>query len=170
MQDVVPDFSAPWKWTETKVSDYLNHLLVLHAKQKYSLTLANFRLSSQQLVPNYILYPCKCLVGFWPNFDQIKISPRPAAIFFFSIVNSQTWQNSPEGGYDEKSWEMACNMLMVTSSGDDIWPSGSAGLLTDKSKKINWRQTMDRLAYGCAVNNDQLAKDYYQAKDYCQAI
>ena len=30
------------------------------AKGKYSLTLDNFSLSSQQLVLSYILYPCKC--------------------------------------------------------------------------------------------------------------
>ena len=51
------------------------------------------------------------------------------------IVNSLTWQTSPEGGYDEKSWEMACNWLRMTSSGHDIWPSGSMGLLTDKTKE-----------------------------------
>ena len=90
--------------------------------------------------------------GFWPNFDKINISPRPEAIFFFWIVNSLTWQNSPEGGYDEKSWEMACNRLMVTSSGDNIWPSGSSGLVTNKTKKINRRQTMNRPAYSCTVN------------------
>ena len=31
---------------------------------------------------------------------------------------------------------MACNWLMMTSSGDDNRPSGSLGLLTDKTKKI----------------------------------
>ena len=30
---------------------------------------------------------------------------------------------------------MACNWLMRTSSGDDNRPSGSLGLLTDKTKK-----------------------------------
>ena len=30
---------------------------------------------------------------------------------------------------------MACNWLMMTSSGDDNRPSGSLGLLTDKTKK-----------------------------------
>ena len=30
---------------------------------------------------------------------------------------------------------MACNWLIMTSSGDDNWPSGSLGLLTDKTKK-----------------------------------
>ena len=30
---------------------------------------------------------------------------------------------------------MACNWLMMTSSGDDKRPSGSLGLLTDKTKK-----------------------------------
>ena len=32
---------------------------------------------------------------------------------------------------------MACNWLMMTSSGDDNRPSGSLGLLTDKTKKKN---------------------------------
>ena len=30
---------------------------------------------------------------------------------------------------------MACNWLMMTSSGDDKWPSWSLGLLTDKTEK-----------------------------------
>ena len=30
---------------------------------------------------------------------------------------------------------MAYNWLMMTSSGDDNWPRGSLGLLTDKTKK-----------------------------------
>ena len=30
---------------------------------------------------------------------------------------------------------MAYNWLMMTSSGDDNWPSGSLGLLTDKTTK-----------------------------------
>ena len=34
-----------------------------------------------------------------------------------------------------KRAEMACNWLMMTSSGDDNRPSGSLGLLTDKTKK-----------------------------------
>ena len=71
--------------------------------------------------------------GFWPNFDQINISHRrPCSLW---IVNLLTWQKAPEGGFDEKSWEMACNWLMMTSSGDDNRPSGSLGLLTDKTKK-----------------------------------
>ena len=32
---------------------------------------------------------------------------------------------------------MAYNWLMTTSSGDDNWPSGSLGLLTDKTNKKN---------------------------------
>ena len=71
--------------------------------------------------------------GFWPNFDQINISHRrPCSLW---IVNSLTWQNAPEGGYDEKSWEMARNWLMMTSSSDDNRLSGSLSLLTDKTKK-----------------------------------
>ena len=30
---------------------------------------------------------------------------------------------------------MACNWLMMTSSGENNWPSVSLGLLTDKTKK-----------------------------------
>ena len=37
---------------------------------------------------------------FWPNFDQINIPLRPAAIFFTCIVHYLVWQNSPEG------WDM----------------------------------------------------------------
>ena len=48
---------------------------VSHVKRKYSLTLDNFSLSSQQLVSNYFLYPFKCpdvhlreiLTRLWPN-------------------------------------------------------------------------------------------------------
>ena len=29
---------------------------------------------------------------------------------------------------------MACNWLMMTSFGDDMWPSENVGLLTDKKK------------------------------------
>ena len=32
---------------------------------------------------------------------------------------------------------MAYNWLMMTSSGDDNWPSGSLGLLTNKTKNKN---------------------------------
>ena len=31
---------------------------------------------------------------------------------------------------------MACNWLMMTSSGDNNWPRGSLGLLADKTKKL----------------------------------
>ena len=72
-----------------KIFGLQNHVLL--AKREYSLILDNFSLSSQQLVPNYILYPCKCpdvhlrriLAQFWRN----KPFPRPAAIFFVWIVN-----------------------------------------------------------------------------------
>ena len=37
---------------------------------------------------------------------------------------------------------MACNWLMMTSFGDDNRPSGSLGLLTDKTKKT---RTAERL-------------------------
>ena len=57
-------------------------------------------------------------------YQYSSVAPR---LFFFWIVNSLTWQNSAEGGYDEKSWEIACDRLMVTSSSDHIWPSGSSG-------------------------------------------
>ena len=40
----------------------------LTCKTKIQLTLDNFSLSSQQLVPNYFLYPCKC-----PDFHLGKI-------------------------------------------------------------------------------------------------
>ena len=111
---------------------------ILQAKQNYNLTPDNFSLSSQQLVPNYILYPCKCpdvhlwgiLAQFWPNehFSQ------PVAIFVvWMVINLLILQNYPKGGYDEKSWEMACNWLMITSSGDNIWPSGSSGQVTNKT-------------------------------------
>ena len=56
---------------------------VSRAKRKYSLTLNNFSLSSQQLVPNYFLYPCKCpnvylraiLAKFWPNTHSSAQAP-----------------------------------------------------------------------------------------------
>ena len=40
---------------------------------------------------------------------------------------------------------MACNWLMMTSSGDDNWPSGSLGLLTDKTTKKKITRTAARL-------------------------
>ena len=51
------------------------HHGVSHVKRNYSLTLDNFSLSSQNLVLNCFLYPCKCadihlreiLAQFWPN-------------------------------------------------------------------------------------------------------
>ena len=39
---------------------------------------------------------------------------------------------------------MACYWLMMTSFGDDTWPSGSLGLLTDKKEKINPVQSKNR--------------------------
>ena len=40
---------------------------------------------------------------------------------------------------------MACNWLMMTSSGDDNRPSGSLGLLTDKTtKKKNENKTFNK--------------------------
>ena len=41
---------------------------------------------------------------------------------------------------------MAYNWLMMTSSGDDNWPSWSLGLLTDKTKK-----TRPRSGLNCAL-------------------
>ena len=38
----------------------------------------------------------------------------------YSGVNSLTWQNPPERGYDENTWEMACNWLIMTSSAE-VW-------------------------------------------------
>ena len=52
--------------------------------RKYSLTLDNFSLSAQQLVPNYFLYPSKgsdVSERFWPNFHQINTPSRLAAIW-----------------------------------------------------------------------------------------
>ena len=100
-----------------------NHLLVLDVKRKYSLTFDNFSLRSQQLVPNYILYLFKCpdvhlweiLAQFWPNKHFFHRRP-----FSSWIVNLLTWQNNPEGGYDEKTWEMVYNWLMMTSSAE-VW-------------------------------------------------
>ena len=39
---------------------------------------------------------------------------------------------------------MAYNWLMITSSGDDNWPSGSLGLLTDKTTKKKPRRLNKR--------------------------
>ena len=63
--------------------------------KNHSLTLNKFSHSSQQLVPNYFLYPCKyldvhlreILAQFLP---KMNIPPRPAAIFFAWIFNSLT--------------------------------------------------------------------------------
>ena len=100
--------------TETKISDYIITSCFAQTR-KYSLALDNFSLSSLQLVPNKILYPCKCpevyVRGILSNFDQINVSHRrPCSVW---IVNLLTWQNAPEGGYDVKSREMAYNWLMI---------------------------------------------------------
>ena len=50
---VIVESEQKQKFQSTKSS-------VSHAKRKYESTLNNFSLSSQQLVPNLILYPCKC--------------------------------------------------------------------------------------------------------------
>ena len=58
---------------------------VSHEKQKHSLTLNNFNLSSQQLVPNYFFILAKVLTSIskrcWPNFDQIHTPSLLAAIW-----------------------------------------------------------------------------------------
>ena len=61
------------------------------AKRKYSLTLDNFSLSSQQLFLSYIFDPCKCpdvhlrgnLAQFWPNKHS---SPTFCWIFLNSLT------------------------------------------------------------------------------------
>ena len=75
-------------------------------KRKYSLPLTISALRSQQLVPNYFLYPCKCLdfhfgeilSQFCPILWQNKHRSRLADIFDGCIANELTWQKSPEGG------------------------------------------------------------------------
>ena len=60
---------------------------VLHGNRKYSLTLDNFSLSSQQLVPNYLLYtskgsdlyPQEILAQFSPN-KHFFVTRRDLAI------------------------------------------------------------------------------------------
>ena len=63
---------------------------------------------------------------------------------------------------------MACNWLMMTSSGDDNRPSGSLGLLTDKTKKnktFNKRKNRALLTVRCSqkhyeiVGNNVLRKN-----------
>ena len=51
----------------------------------------------------------------WPDKHYSRCWP-----FFVLTVNSLTWQNPPEGGYDEKNWNMACNWLIMTSSAE-VW-------------------------------------------------
>ena len=56
--------------------------------------------------------------GFCPNFNQINISHRRSCSVW--IVKLLTWQNAPREGYDEKSWDMAYNWLMMTASAE-VW-------------------------------------------------
>ena len=71
--------NIPLKVNRNKIPDY--KIFCFARKTKYSLTLDNFSLSTQQLVLSFILYPCKCpdvyLHGaqFWPNkhFSQTAI-------------------------------------------------------------------------------------------------
>ena len=74
---------------ETAKQAYLVRKLYLPcciSHRKYSLTLDNFSLSSQQLVSNYFLYPAvaKVLtsisVRFWSNFHQINTPRRLVTI------------------------------------------------------------------------------------------
>ena len=51
---------------------------------------------------------------------------------------------------------MACNWLMMTSSGDDNRPSGSLGLLTDKTKKTRPRCGLNRALKLTVTNTVQL--------------
>ena len=147
-------FIAHWIFpsgeSEQKQKLQITKSSVSHAKRNYSLTLDNFSPSSQQLVLSYILYPCKCpdvhlqrcLAQFWPNKH---FSQRPCSVW---IVYLLTWQN--EGGYDEKSFEMACNWLIMTSSGDN---NGRVGVWVCSPTKLENSEgrARNRPAYGCAV-------------------
>ena len=85
---------------------------VSHAKRKYSLTLNNFSLSSQQLVPNCFLYPYK--MSWRPSswdFGPITILCEPPPFLRLHI-----WQNFPVGWYDKKGWKIVCNWLIMRSS------------------------------------------------------
>ena len=50
---------------------------------------------------------------------------------------------------------MACNWLRMTSSDDNIWPSGSTDLLTNKKNNNKPKAEHDGSAhaYGCVVKN-----------------
>ena len=84
--------------SETSLSCQKIYLLcpVSHEKRNYNLTLDNFSLSSQQLVPNYFLYPSKgsdVHPRFWPSCDQINTPPRLAAIWrSLRSVQSRAWE------------------------------------------------------------------------------
>ena len=96
---------------------------VFTCKTKMQLSLDNFSLRFQQLVPNYFLYPCKCpdfhlgeiLSQFCPDFASINISPLTTRHFLglqYADLGNIFWR----GGYDEKGWKIACNWLMMMSS------------------------------------------------------
>ena len=57
---------------------------------------------------------------------------------------------------------MACNWLMMTSSGDDNRPSGSLGLLTDKTikKKINKPKAEQETAQPTAARFNKTAVEF----------
>ena len=64
----------------------------------------NFSLDSQQMVPNYFLYPCKCpdrqsQRDFGPIFEQINIPLRKAAISALANLTKTLLR----GAYDKKS-------------------------------------------------------------------
>ena len=56
---------------------------------------------------------------------------------------------------------MACNWLMMTSSGDDNRPSGSLGLLTDKTKKTRPRCGLNRAVKLTVTHTVQLRFCYF---------
>ena len=74
---------------------------VSHENRKYSLTLDNFSLSSQQLVPNYFLYPSKGSdVYFGPILAQFSPSKHPSACHL-AIVETRlkSWERRTADNY-----------------------------------------------------------------------
>ena len=68
-------------------------------KRKYSLTLDNFSLSSQQLVPNYFLYPNKGSDVYLPQFSPSKHSSATRRHLAIAETRLKSWKRRTAENY-----------------------------------------------------------------------
>ena len=68
-------------------------------KRKYSLTLDNFSLSSQQLVPNYFLYPSKGSDVYLAQFSPSKHSSATRRHLAIAETRLKSWKRRTAENY-----------------------------------------------------------------------